>query len=273
LKYYKEMGDFSYVGLTTQLIPDSLRNETDYKPKSMAIQTLSYANDFISLSIGNTIIYGDRTLDLAYSSPLALCKIMDNKHHGRDNTSAYAFGKLVPFRGVSLYGNLFLDDLEKERLKTKYWATSLAFQGGIDYSCNIYPVVASFELTGVGPGVYTHKSDNAGYSNLRYSQDDELLGYKYGSNLLTFATKFGYFNPYFALDFIYENIQQGNIANNPFGEYEKVEFLADKINRQEFLTGIISLSYIPEINITLEYKKALQLKENYYIFSNIAVKY
>jgi len=273
LKYYKKMGNFSYMGLTTQLIPDSLRNETDYKPKSMAIQTLGYTNEFISLTIGNTIIYGDRTLDLAYSTPLALYKIMDNKYHGRDNTSVFAFGKLAPFSGFSLYGNLFLDDLNKERLKTKYWATSLAFQGGVDYNCKSFPLNASFELTGVGPGVYTHKSNNIGYSNLRYSQDDELLGYEYGSNLLTFAGELTFLNKYFNVDVIYENIQQGNLANDPFGEYEKVEFLAESINRYQYLSALLEINYVPELNLSLEYKKDLQLSENYYIFSKIEFKY
>ncbi|MDY6914818.1 MAG: hypothetical protein SVM86_00690 [Candidatus Cloacimonadota bacterium] len=273
VKYYKKLGNFSYTGITTQLTPDSLRNESDYKTKSMAIQTLNYANSFMSLSVGNTILYGDRTIDLAYSSPLALYKIIDNKYHGRDNIAAYVFGKFSPVKGMSFYGNLFLDDLEKERLTTKYWATSLAFQGGLEYSMKQLPLQASFELTGVGPGMYGHKSNNLEYSNLRYSHDDRLLGYEYGTNLLTFAGKMVYYNPYFSVDVIYENIQQGNLSNDPFAESEKVEFLADSINRYEKLTGKLTISYIPELNLSLEYKKDLQLSETYYIFSNIEFKY
>ena len=76
-----------------------------------------------------------------------------------------------------------------------------------------------------------------------------------------------------ATDLLYENIQQGDLANDPFGEYEKVVFLADTISRKQILTGKFIFQYNPELHLSVEYKKDLQLKENYYLFSNIEVKY
>ena len=287
-KFNKSFGSFDYNGITAQLTPSyeetlvapATHNSTgrmseqkeDFKPKGMAIQTLTYKHPVFSLGLGNSIIYSDRSLDIAYSTPLAIYKIIDNKYHGKDNVLFYGFGEVRPVNGLNIYGNVLLDDLKKERFTTDEWMTYLAFQGGILTQMNYLPLEIGGEITAVGPSTYGHKS-----GSLNYMQDDMLLGHYDGSNFLSSAGRMRFHFSRVSFSFFYENVQQGNLGSDPRPEFyndHEQKFLADDISRRELFRTNLDLRIIPELQIFARYDfQKAENKELHYIYTGAEFKY
>jgi len=268
VKYYKKVGDFTYTGFATQLIPDSLKNDTEYESKSYALQTLSYTNSWLTLGVGNAIVYGDNTINLGYMSPLAIYKIMDNKNHGRDNGILFGYGNLRAMQGLSFYGNFYADDLKKDRIMSKHVMNYLAFQGGMKYQAPSIPLETGAEATAVGPGCYSHKS-----KTLTYTNDTKYLGSEWGSNFLSFAGRIRLNHSWFNWTFIYENVQQGSLANSPFNG-GVVQFLRDDITRFEVFKSEFILRLTQELTLNAEYQYKKQLEsERHYILTSAEFKF
>ncbi|MFC1888104.1 hypothetical protein ACFLYK_04780, partial [Candidatus Cloacimonadota bacterium] len=210
LKYYKDFGNFHYLGMNSQLLPDSLTSSSEYSTKSYALQTIYYSKDAFSIGFGQAVVYGDRTFDLAYSTPLVVFKIIDYKRHARDNQVAFLFSSLRLVPGLVLYENFFIDDIRKERLITREWLSYLASQTGIIYNLPYLPLQITTEATAVGPGTYGHSS--VYNTQTQYRHDNQLLGYTYGSNLLNLAAEIMFFTAELNVSMKYENIQQGSIG-------------------------------------------------------------
>ncbi len=268
LKYYKNIGHFTYTGIGAQLIPDSLQNDP-YKPKSLAIQTIAYNIPWLTIGLGNAIIYGDKTLDLAYISPLAIYKIMDNKNHGRDNGILFGFSELRPISGLAFHINFLADDITNSRIMSKYMMNYLAFQGGLKFQASGLPLDVGSEVTAVGPGTYNHKS-----KSLFYSNDHKLLGSEWGSNFLCFTGKIRFAHPAFNMTFQYDNVQQGDLANDPLGVSKQTQFLHDNIERYEVFKSIFQVKLFQELDFNINYEYKLHRNEEiHYIYSGAEFKY
>ncbi|MDD3502368.1 MAG: hypothetical protein PHE19_08110 [Candidatus Cloacimonetes bacterium] len=268
IKYNKKIGGFTYTGFTAQLIPDSLKTNELYKAKSYALQTISYSNPRLTIGVGNAVVYGNNTINLAYSSPLAIYKIMDNKYHGWDNGVLFGYANLNAMKGLSFYGNFFADDLTKSRLKTEYFMMYLAFQGGMKLQLEHLPLEIAGEATAVGPGCYSHKSKTYAYTN-----DDRILGSVHGSNFLSFATRARLSHSWLSLTFYYENIQQGDKANAPYNS-RKVKFLGDNMERNEVFKSELALRVFHELTLKTEYQfHNNKAGEKHYIFNTAEYKF
>jgi len=269
LKFHKSFGRLEYNAITAQLIPDSLDIDTDYYTKSMSTQYIAFKSPSFTAGVGNSIIYGDRTFDIAYSSPLALYKIMDNKNHGRDNVTVWGFCEAIPIHGISIYANFLYDDLKNERFKSNKWLNYSAYQAGLIYQVANLPLLFGAEATVVGPNTYSHKSEK-----YTFTTDDMILGYKHGSNLLNIATKTRFGTARTAVEFMYENLQQGSIGDQPHHGAEEMKFLAEQVTRKQFFHTKIEVYMIPEILFYGKYEYEKHPKEEkHYIFSGIEMKY
>lgn len=269
LKFNKRFGVLEYNGITAQLIPDSLKNNAIYEPKSMALQTISIHTENFSFGLGNTIIYGDRSFDLAYSSPLAIYKIMDNKYHGRDNGLFYGFGEIRPVRGLLMYGNILFDDIKNDRYKTNKRMSYVALQGGIIYQDSNIPLELASEITAVGPSTYAHKS-----KTLTYMQDDMFLGGLYGSNYLSFANRARLNFSRVSFSILYENMQQGSLGIHPNRGAGEQRFLADYITRYQYIKTKLDLRIIPELSMFVKYDyNILPEGEIQYIYTGAEFRY
>lgn len=250
-KYYKKIGDFNFLAFNSQLIADSVTVSSESPIKSFSLQTLYYQSDRILLGFGQSVSYSDRTVDLAYWTPLMIFKLIDFKNHNRDNEFVFAYSTWRPFDGFLHYFNFFMDDLKKSQLLTKDWLTSLALQTGVMYQFSSLPLRLSAECTAVGPVTYTHRD-----SVLVYSHDNMLLGYLYGSNLLNFAFQINYMNPYFIAEIQYENMQQGSNGSDPFRrDTEPAEFLSGEFSRTQRLIGKISFFLNQHLRAELKYSR------------------
>ena len=269
-KFNKRFNIFEYNGITSQLIPYRRTEPEEYKSKSMAIQTIALNTNQISLGVGNSIIYGDRTIDIAYSTPLAIYKIMDNKFHGVDNGLAFAFTEYRPISGLNIYANILLDDLTKSRFSTENWTSFTAFQGGVITQLSFLPVEIGGEITTVGPSTYAHKSQH-----LTYQQDDMMLGNINGSNFLNIAARTRIHFARCSVLFYYENIQQGdrgNLLSDNFIQGE-AKFLAGNFERKELFRTGLDIRLIPELYLFVNYDYSMTDKETHYIFTGAEFKY
>jgi hypothetical protein len=270
LKINKRFKNFEYNGITAQLIPDDMEN-VPFSPKGMALQTISLNMDSFSVGVGNSIIYGDRSFDLAYSTPLAIYKIIDNKYHGRDNGLFYVFNEIRLFRGMNFYSNILFDDIRKDRFGTKEWMSYMSYQGGLIFQMPKFPMEIAGEVTAVGPSTYGHKSENS----LTYMQDNMMLGHRHGSNFLSFATRMRFHFPRVAFGFYYENMQQGDRANWVDNYDGEAVFLSDNITRTEFFKVNLDVRLIPELYLfaRYEYQNHNRGRELHYIFTGAEFKY
>jgi len=278
-KFHKSFGMLEYNAITAQLLPDcpppeDIRDdnqslEDEHYLKSMSTQYIALNSRSFTFGLGNSIIYGDRTFDIAYSSPLALYKIMDNKNHGRDNVTVWGFLEGRPMPGISLYGRFLYDDLRNDRFSSKEWLSYSAYQAGLLYQVADLPLQIGGEATVVGPSTYSHKS-----GQYTFTTDDMPLGYKHGSNLLNIATRARFTHSRFALELMYENLQQGDIGSQPFNGAGDQQFLADKMARKQFFHTKVDVSIIPELYLfgKYEYQKHPE-QELHYIYTGAEFKY
>ena len=274
LKYYHQYDNFYFMGFNSQLFPDSVSSTTDdYQQKSLALQTLNYATNNFKFGVGQGVIYGDKSIDLAYLTPFMVYKLIDFKNHNRDNEFVFSYFGARPFNSAYLYGNFYMDDLKKARLKTKYALQALAFQFGLKYQLRAIPVQIGLESTIIGPKNYGHSLDYG--VDTRYTHDNYTLGYEYGANLINNAVSLQYRNTFFDIEFLYENLQQGNLGSNPFiWNAGDIEFLGNKMTRTQFITAALDFHPGFYMNVSLEYRLAKQSKEDVYQFSmGVEVKY
>jgi len=268
IKVSKQFGDFSYISLYSQLVPDSLKNETEYKTKSYALQMLSYQTDKLSLAIGECSIYGDRNFDISYSTPLIMYKLVDFKNQSRDNVNAFIMVSYVPIKGIMVYNNLFIDDVKLSRLTTNKYLSGFAEQLGVSYSFEKIPLNITFEGTAIGPRTYSHRRD------LTYSHRDQLLGYPNGSNQLNLAIQAQYLLPGLECRLLYSNMQQGSISNDPFKPQPNTKFLAGTISRTQNI--VASINYNLTLHLQLHLKYEYENKDDRvknYVYSGIELKY
>jgi hypothetical protein len=274
LKFHKRFGILEYNGITTQLIPDSLAKTTQenkpYLSKSMAIQTVSLHWKNASFGLGNSIIYGDKTIDLAYSTPLGLYKAIDTKQHGRDNILFYGFGEVRPISGLNIYANFLFDDLRNERWKTPEYLSYSAYQLGIIGQLPSFPLEIGTEATVVGPSTYGHKTMNReNEPSLTYMQDNRSLGHRNGANFLSFVTRARVHIPRATFSLSYENIQQGDKGNSASSPNGELKFLADNISRYEIYKADMSFRVISELHLFSRY----EYDRTHYIYTGAEFKY
>ncbi len=268
IKVSKQFGDFSYISLYSQLVPDSLKDEIEYESKSYALQMLSYQTDKLFLAIGECSIYGDRNFDISYSTPLIMYKLVDFANQSRDNVNAFLITNYSPFNGFLIYNNLFIDDVKLSRLTTNEYLSGFAEQLGVSYSFEKLPLNITFEGTAIGPRTYCHRRD------LTYSHRDQLLGYPNGSNQLNLAIRAQYLLPGMELKVLYSNMQQGSISNDPFKPQPNTKFLAGEISRTQNIFASINYSFTPELKFHLRYEyENKDDKEKNYLYSGIELKY
>ena len=253
-KFNKRFGMLEYNGITAQLTPERHPRHYDddvfYKPKSMAIQTLALHGSLGTLGVGNSIIYGDRTISLAYSTPLAIYKIMDNHTHARDNGLFYLFGDLRPIGGLNLFANLLFDDIRRSRFTSPEYLSYGAFQAGIITQMANFPMEVGGEITAVGPGTYSHKS-----RLYTYMHDGMMLGHRHGSDFLSLLGRVRFHFPRVSFGFLYENLQQSDIGNllDPNFRGGDRKFLDGNLIRNEFFEASLDLRLIPELHLFTRY--------------------
>ncbi len=191
---------------------DAQANAKHYPEKYLALHQISYkAGDKIELFFGESLIYGDRGMDVNYLLPHAFWRVTEHNLQDRDNILIYGGANFKPGPQWTVYTNAIIDEMRYRELFGNWWGNKYAIQSGVSYQVpGARKPRVSLEFTAVRPWIYTHFLPWA-----RYSHDKEALGYPKGSNLINYCAELDY--PLPLMTVLNANIsytRQGSIGNS-----------------------------------------------------------
>lgn len=192
-----QLGNFGIALLHGSLMADSLlaiynnshpANSKHYPDKYLALHQLSYrVPDKFDVFFGESIVYGDRGLDINYLLPHAFWRVTEHNLHNRDNILIYGGANIYPTKNLTWYTNAIIDEMRYSEILGDWWGNKYALQSGISYRKSSASPRFSVELTAVRPWIYTHYLPWS-----YYSHDRHTLGYHKGSNLLDYSAELHY---------------------------------------------------------------------------------
>jgi hypothetical protein len=193
--------------------------------------------DNLSLGLYESLIFGDR-FDLSYANPITFLRGAEHYNRDHDNAAMGADFRFV-HRGLSIYGDFFIDDITTKKIGTDWWGNKFAYQAGlfIVEPFRLPGIDLRAEYTKIKPWVYTHK-----YPINSYAHYGDALGYFSGSNSdVLFMEARKRFNERLEVQFIYSKYQHG--ANYPDlnigGDISQGQ-IPEGVTTSHFLEGIIS---------------------------------
>jgi hypothetical protein len=133
-------------------------------------------SEVLNVGAGEMIIYGDRSLDLAYLNPFAFYKSIETSIQDRDNSFLFFDVNDRSIEGMKIYSTLLIDDMDFSKLGTGWYGNQTLFDLGI-FSSNLYNIIPAdikIEFTKIDPYVHTNRRNNNNFTN---------NGYDLGSNL------------------------------------------------------------------------------------------
>lgn len=190
-------GRFSLSFLHGSLMADSTHNiyanpslnSKNYPDKYIALHQLNYTpNHWIDLFAGETVVYGNRAIDVNYLLPNSFWRAVEHNQGDRDNVLLFAGMNLRPNDNLLLYAQGALDEFSYSKILSNWWGNKYALQCGASLSAPELALSQSpapritLEATAVRPFTYTHYLNHS-----MYSHDGRPLGYSKGSNLLNLS--------------------------------------------------------------------------------------
>ena len=102
--------------------------------KTLVMHRAAFRPTWGEIALWESVIYQNRTFDLAYLNPLSFLKSVEHSLRDRDN-SAMGFDFTVrPMKNLILKGAYLLDDLIFSKIGTDYWSNKSAFSFGGMYA-------------------------------------------------------------------------------------------------------------------------------------------
>lgn len=192
-------GPFALSFMHGSLVPDSTLalydnievNRKNYPDKYIAIHQISWEiPDKLHIFAGETIVYGNRNMDINYFLPHTFWRVTEHNQRDRDNVLIFAGGSVRLHPRIMLYGQALIDEWRIAELFGNWWGNKHALQGGINLRLSDpsprSPEITqlTLELSAIRPWTYTHYLD---YN--KYSHDKRPLGHPRGANLLDLSAE------------------------------------------------------------------------------------
>ena len=152
---------------TVTWIHGALRSDFVHKWISAHRLELSVSRE-VDLGVSETVIYGNRGIEMAYVNPLIPYLIAEHTLGDKDNVTLGLDVDIHTIRNLKLYGELFIDDLFAPwEIFRDYWGNKLAFTLGgywVD-PLGLKDTGLRWEYTRIDPYVYTHRDSVNVYEN------------------------------------------------------------------------------------------------------------
>ncbi|MDD4805675.1 MAG: hypothetical protein PHO35_02670 [Candidatus Cloacimonetes bacterium] len=166
---------------TYSIYENGLLDSRNYPEKYIALHQLSYTpNPHWKLYLGESVVYGNRALDLNYLLPNSFWRAVEHNLWDRDNVLIYAGLTHRPKPSLLLYATAALDEFSYGRFFSNWWGNKYALQGGVSLSSPANE--STLELTAIRPYTYGHFQNHT-----MYSHDGRSLGYEQGANLFNLS--------------------------------------------------------------------------------------
>ncbi|MBN1466135.1 hypothetical protein JXA02_10255 [candidate division KSB1 bacterium] len=182
------------------------------------------------LGLAETVIYGDRNVELSYLNPLMLYHVAEHHLGDKDNNNLAVDLTYTRIPNVTLYGEWFIDDMTSTKIGSNYYGNKFAFLCGVSWAdpCKLKNVDIRAEYGRVSPYVYTHWDS----INI-YTHYDKVIGHWLGPNADTFYLELGWqLSRDFRVELNAEHVRKGA------GEADTTTRPAEG-DRQDFLRGVV----------------------------------
>jgi hypothetical protein len=201
-----------------------------------------------------TVIYGNRGLELIYVNPIMPYHIAEHYQQDKDNNTMGFDFVYLPIKHFKLYSEIFLDDFNTSKNPFTYYGNKFAFLSGFHWTdpFSIKDTDFKAEYTRIEPYVYTHT-----YPINTYTNYDRIIGHWIGPNSDYFFTEFSYqYNRPLKIIASFEQKRQGkgdvNIPHKP----------QDGI-RKKFLDGIVENKKSLNLGFLWELKRDMYISFNW----------
>ncbi len=181
-----KLGDFSFALMHGSLMADSVKTLTGshyydskaYPDKFISLHQLNWqAGKNTELFLGESVIYGDRGIDVNYLLPNAFWRATEHNLYDRDNMMLYGgLNQRLP-KDMLLYFQVAVDEFSYGKIFSSWWGNKYALQGGLELPLPYADL--AMEITAVRPYTYAHYMNHT-----MYSHDGKALGYPKGSNIV-----------------------------------------------------------------------------------------
>ena len=163
---------------TYSVYDNAMIDTRNYPQKYIALHQLSFypwANT--EIFAGETVVYGNRSLDLNYLLPNSFWRAVEHDLGDRDNVMIYMGINQSFSNDLLFYAQLALDEFSYSKIFSSWWGNKYAIQSGLSLPTDFGRF--SLEATAVRPFTYAHFMNHT-----MYSHDGRPLGYVQGSNVL-----------------------------------------------------------------------------------------
>ena len=201
-----------------------------------------------------SVIYGNRDVELAYLNPLMLYHIAEHHLGDKDNNALTVDATFTRIPKVTLYGEWFIDDMTSTASWKNYFGNKFAWVvGGLWVDpFNISNVDLRLEYGRISPYVYSH-----GDSINIYTHYDKIIGHWLGPNSDTFFLELGWqVSRDFRIEASAEFIRKGE------GEANTISRPAQG-DRKDFLRGILEKRNLVGMQITDQIHRDLFVSLSY----------
>jgi hypothetical protein len=162
-----------------------------------------------------TIIYGNRSMDLSYLNPLIFLRSQEHEQNDRDNVLiSFGLKYRIPSLHLLTYHDVLLDEWKISEIASyfngnEHWfGNKQAMLNGISWAYHDFQMW--FEHVSIAPFVYSHK-----YDVNRYTHDGQSLGYNTGPNSRVYFFKMNYLGfKNMLLSMSHKKVEKGNNYNN-----------------------------------------------------------
>lgn len=194
LKFNTRIWKFQYQNIFAELAPTStLRNPGDnvLPKKYSATHYLAFKpNAKFEIGLFETVIFArENHFEFQYLNPVILYRAVEHFLDSPDNVMLGLNIKVNPIKGISLYGQLILDEfkLSEVRKQTGWWANKFGGQLGIKYlnAFGIDHLDLQLEHNVVRPYTYSHRDTLptlGDYSIANYAHSNQPLAHPIGAN-------------------------------------------------------------------------------------------
>ncbi len=134
---------------------------------------------WMNVGLHETVIYGERGMELAYLNPVMFYRSAEHFLGDRDNATMGIDLDVRPANGVRVYGEWFVDDFSIARLGENWYGNKVAWLAGLHLT-NPFGLPRSdwrMEYVRIEPYVYSHTFPINTYENY-----DSVLGHPAGPN-------------------------------------------------------------------------------------------
>lgn len=202
-----------------------------YRTKYLAAHLLEYApTPSLNIALGESMVFSDR-FQPVYLLPLAFFRSAEHQNRNTDNAQIFGGMRYSLPPHATLYGTLFIDDLNVDKIFSSENDNILAWTlGGKFVDVMVDNFDCSLEYTRLNPWVYTHE-----FAATTYASDSYVLGHWLGQNadILYASAQYRWIRPLW-LTLYLQKIRKGPLGS-PEVHYSQPwaqKFLAGPLFRQ-----------------------------------------